>query len=262
VSRDAHAYKSPGLLLDGGGRVRVTRVLEEDPELGEGVAPGQLPRAVECARAVVLRLPVGEWRQPAWAPSVTGGFGLLLLDGLLLRRIKLGDRVGLELLAGGDLLRPWQREDASSSLPRELGWQVLEPCRLAVLDLDFAERVGPFPAIATQITARAMRRSRTLAACMAIVQQPRVETRIHLLLWQLADRVGTVGPEGVTVPLRLTQNVLAAFVAARRPTVSAAIRSLEHAGKIARTPGGWLLRGSPPGNSSPAPAAAVRQPVG
>jgi CRP-like cAMP-binding protein len=82
---------------------------------------------------------------------------------------------------------------------------------------------------------------------MAIVQQPRVETRLHMLLWHLADRSGTVSADGVTLPLRLTQGVLAALVAARRPTVSAALRALERDGKLTRTPQGWLLRGSPPG---------------
>lgn len=94
--------------------------------------------------------------------------------------------------------------------------------------------------------ARALRRSRALAVNMAIVHQPKVETRIHMLLWHLADRWGTVGPGGVHVPVRLTHAMLADLVAAQRPTVTAALGALEEAGLIGRGRGGWLLLGSQP----------------
>ena len=116
-----------------------------------------------------------------------------------------------------------------------------------MLDLDFAQRVARFPQIGGQLVGRAMRRSRHFAINMAIVQQPRVEARLHLLLWHLADRWGTVRTDGVFVPVRLTQTVLAELVAARRPTVSAAIGLLERDGQLTRTDGGWLLHGTPPG---------------
>ncbi len=229
-------------------RVVVVRVLEEDPELGEGLTEADGPAALEAARAAVIALTPGEWRQDAWPNSVRNGFGLLLLGGLMLRQVKLGDRSGVELLSTGDLLRPWQRDDAAASVPRQPGWTVLSSCRLAVLDVEFARRVAAFPQIAGQLTGRAMRRSRHFAVNMAIVQQPRVETRLHMLLWHLADRWGTVGPDGVLVQLRLTQSVLAALVAARRPTVSAALGALERDGLVSRTSRGWLLHGAPPGD--------------
>jgi len=106
------------------GRVRFARVLEEDPGLGDGLDAAQLATATEVARAAVVQLSPGEWQPETWPTSVRSGFGLLVLDGLLLRRVRLGDRFGVELLSSGDLLRPWQREDAVSSVPRHLGWQV------------------------------------------------------------------------------------------------------------------------------------------
>lgn len=36
------------------------------------------------------------------------GIGLLLLGGLIVRRVGVGGRFGAELLSDGDLLRPWQ----------------------------------------------------------------------------------------------------------------------------------------------------------
>ena len=243
------------------GRVRFARVLEEDPGLGEGLDAAQLAGASGAARAAVIQLSPGEWQPETWPVSVRNGFGLLVLDGLLLRRVRLGHRFGVELLSTGDLLRPWQREDAVASVPRHLGWQVLEPCRLALLDIEFAQRTSSFPQIPAQLIARAISRSRHFAVNMAIVQQPKVETRLHMLLWHLADRWGTVGPDGVFLPVRLTQTVLAALVAAQRPTVSAALAALERDLRLTRTNRGWLLHGAPPGELQlvPEPQARPRQ---
>ena len=230
-----------------GGRPRIARILDEDPELGDGLSPAQLAAAADVARAAVRHLVPGDGALQGWPAPIADGFGLLVLDGLLLRRLELGDRSAAELLSSGDLLRPWQREDASASIPRRHAFVVLEASRVAVLDLDFAQRISRFPQIAGQLVGRAMRRSRHFAVNMAIVQQPKVEVRLHMLLWHLADRWGTVRPDGVFVPLRLTQTVLAQLVAARRPTVSAAIGMLEREGQLTRTGNGWLLHGSPPG---------------
>ena len=232
-----------------GGRTRTPRLLDEDPELGEGLNASLLTEATRRARASVVSLPLGEWKEPTWPASLRNGFGLLVLDGLLLRRIRLGDRVGVELLSRGDLLRPWQRDDAAASVPQQPDWEVLRPCRLAVLDVEFARRVSAFPEITGHLIGRALRRSRWFAVNMAIVQQPKVETRLHMLLWHLADHWGTVGADGVSLPITLTQNVLAGLVAAQRPTVSAALRVLERDGQITRARYGWMLHGPPPGSS-------------
>ena len=208
--------------------------------------------ASDAACAALTRLEPGAWGQPSWPAPIAAGFGLLVLDGLLLARVRLGDRQGVvEILSTGDLLRPWQREDDLASIPREHRYDVLERSRVAVLDIDFAQRVSGFPPIAAQIVARAIRRSRHFAINMAIVQQPHVEARRHMLLWHRADRWGTVRAGGALVPVRLTQTVLGERVAARRPTVSAAIGVLERDGQLTRMASGWLLHGAPPGEHAP-----------
>jgi CRP-like cAMP-binding protein len=229
------------------GPVRVARLLDEDPELGDGLGAGHLREAQAAARAVELTLPVGEWRPGTRLPAPAGGFGLLVLDGLLALRTRLGGRSAIELITGGDLLASAQRDDLLASMRSVERWAILEPCRIAVLDADFAARVSPFPSIASALVARALRRSRSLATNMAIVAQPKVEVRLHMLLWHLADRFGTVRRDGVLVTLRLTQSVLAELVAARRPTVSAALGTLVRDGRLTRMQGGWLLHGEPPG---------------
>ena len=66
-------------------------------------------------------------------------------------------------------------------------------------------------------------------------------------LWNLADRWGRVGPDGVRIPLRLTHDALAELVGARRPSVSNAMGRLRRRGLISdHAEGGWVLHASPP----------------
>jgi CRP-like cAMP-binding protein len=220
-------------------------VLEEDPELGDGLAPERLASARQHASASVIDL-VSEL-PTTWPADLCRGPGLLVLDGLLLRRVGLDGRFGAELLGRGDLLRPWQIEDSGNSLPQTSGWRVLQRARVALLDLDFTRRIAAYPEIHGQLLARAIRRSRHLALNMAIMHQPKVETRLHLQLWHLADRWGRVHPDGIHLPMKLTHMVLSELVGARRPTVSAALGAIERDGRISRNGTGWVLHGSPPG---------------
>lgn len=200
-----------------------------------------------AALARVHQVAPDEPGEPVWPAEASRGFGLLLLDGLMVRQVTIAGREGAELLAAGDLLRPWQREDESASIERRSGWRVLERTHLAVLDLRFALRVCSYPEVTVQLMARALRRSRNLAVIIAIVHQPRVDQRVLMLLWHLADRFGRVTPDGVLLPLRLTHDLVAELVAARRPTVSSALASLEREGLVSHNGSGWLLYGPPPG---------------
>jgi CRP-like cAMP-binding protein len=220
-------------------------VLEEDPDLGERLDAARLRGA--GAQAFAETIDVTSELPSTWPAGLRDGLGLLVLDGLLLRRVGLDGRFGGELLGRGDLLRPWQTEDGLTSIPQTSGWQVLRRARLAALDLDFARRMAPYPEIHGQLLARAVRRSRYLAVGIAIMNQPRVETRLHMLLWHLADRWGRVRPDGVLVPLKLTHLILSELVGARRPTVSAALGAIQRDGRISRNGAGWMLHGPPPG---------------
>jgi CRP-like cAMP-binding protein len=107
--------------------------------------------------------------------------------------------------------------------------------------------MAAYPELTGRLVGRALERSRNLTVNMAIVGHPRVSTRVHMLLWHLADRWGRVGSDGVVVPLRLTHSVLADLVAARRPTVTSTLSELSRQGLVATTKRGWLLSGEPPG---------------
>ena len=164
-----------------------------------------------------------------------------MLDGVLIRRVGYGGRFGAELLADGDLLRPWEF-DGDETIGFETGWRVL----------DADAPGGARPAVdgadgrATRAWARrwpAARslRSRRLAAMMAIAQQPRLDDRLWMLFWELADRHGRVHPDGVHVDLPLTHEVLSHLAGARRPSVSGALTKLADQGRLQRNGRGWVL---------------------
>lgn len=194
----------------------------------------------------MVTLPRGRWngQQSDITPD---GIGLLVLRGLLIRRVSIEGGYGAELLGQGDVLRPWQGEGAQSTLSRTTGWRVLEQARIAVLDKYAAVRLARYPELTGRLVAKALERSRSLAAAMAIAQHTRVEVRLHMLFWHLADRWGRVRPGGVIVPLRLTHAILADLVSARRPSVSTGLSVLARQGLVERMGREWLLHGDPPG---------------
>ena len=222
------------------------RVLEEDVSLLEAVRTDNRERAVAECIAATVRIPRGHWSGQR-ADIMPDGIGLLVLDGLLVRRVGISGSFGAELLGEGDLLRPWQGEDAEPTLPHTTGWRVLQPVHVAVLDRAVAHRFARYPELTGTLVARALERSRNLAMNMAIVHQPRVQVRVHMLLWHLASRWGYVRRDGTVLPLRLTHSVLADLVAARRPTVTTSLAQLAQDDLVRTIRGGWLLVGDPPG---------------
>lgn len=238
----------------------VCQVLVEDIELGEAVPRAQRGRAVrECLARTVTLYP-GRWGAQQ-TPHLADGIGLLILEGLLIRRVGVEQRFGAELLGEGDLLRPWQGEEEPAGLSVTTGWRVLRATRMALLDEQFARHSASYPHVGAQLVGRALQRARNLAVNMAIVHQARVDTRLHMLLWHLAGRWGRVGSSGVLLPLRLTHTVLADLVAARRPTVSSALSDLARRGVIRNARSGWLLTGDPPGELLQLAPVQLRQPL-
>jgi len=221
-------------------------VLDKDGALAEVVPPDALERARRASLAEVLRLPAGAWEASGSASVADGGFGLLVLEGVLVRRVGVDGRFGAELLAAGDLLRPSRYEGRAAVLPFETAWRIVAPLSLAALDLRWATRMAPFPEVAAELMGRALDRSRRLATLMAISQQPRLDQRVWLLFWELADRHGIVHPDGIHLRLRLTHEVISHLVAARRPSVSAALGRLADRGVLRRQGPEWVLSGQPP----------------
>jgi CRP-like cAMP-binding protein len=221
------------------------QVLLEDPDLAGELEGSRLEQASRECVARVVELSSGPWA-PQELEGMHLGVGLLVLDGLLVRHVGVAGRSGAELLGEGDLLRPWQADDGHSTLPRAGRWRVLRDSRLAVLDGDFTQRVCRYPEVIAALFFRALRRSRHIAVNMAIVQQPRIDIRLHMLFWELADRWGRVRQDGVHVPIHVTHATLADLVAARRPTVTKALGELADRSAVLWTGEDWLLPGDPP----------------
>jgi hypothetical protein len=220
-------------------------VLDEDGDLADLIPHAQFQTARQASLAGVMELPSGWWDARIDADRARDGYGLLVLEGVLVRRVGFAGRFGAELLADGDLLRPWEY-DGDETIGFETTWRVLAGARLAVLDSVWAERMARYTRVGPALSGRALSRSRRLAAMMAISQQPRLDERLWMLFWELADRYGRVHADGVYLDLPLTHEVLSHLVAARRPSVSGALTKLAEQGRVRREGRRWLLAGNPP----------------
>jgi hypothetical protein len=185
----------------------------------------------------------GPWHVPG---PVTDGYGLLVLDGLIVREVSVEGRNAAEVLGPADLLRPWDHDRTDAVLPAIALWRVLSPSRLAVLDARWAARMAAWPTVGCELAGRGVMRSRRLVATLAISQQPRLDVRLWMLLWDLAERYGTVHSDGVHLDAPLTHESLAHLAAARRPSVSSALSRLTERGVLERRRSEWILRGEPP----------------
>ena len=189
----------------------------------------------------VMDVPRGPWEPPASQDD--GHLGYLLLGGIVLRELCIARDWSAEMLGEGDFIRPWL-EDASSFVTAR--WSVVEPARAAVLDANAAAQICRYPELFDELLERAVRRSRSLAVHALIEGVHRIEDRLHLLFWHLAERHGQRQNGHVVMPIRLTHAHLARLVGARRPTVTTALGRLEERGDVRRGSEGWLITGDPP----------------
>ena len=220
-------------------------LLDIEPELGEGLNPQEHEAAGRVLTVPTRTLEIGGWEPTAGTAGVMPVVGLLVVDGILTRDLVFAGRTTTELLGAGDLLRPWDDDNQFEALPFSVTWHVHVAARVAVLDTRVAMAAGRWPPIARALGARHVRRSRTLSFQRAIAQLPRVEDRVLVLLWTLAERWGRVGTQGVRLPLGLPHRTLATLVGARRPSVTTAVTGLTRAGLVERVDDGWLLHGDP-----------------
>lgn len=98
-----------------------------------------------------------------------------MLEGLLLRRVRLGVRDGTEIIGPGDVLRPWVTYGEDSELALDATWRVEHRARLAILDRRCALRVARWPEVAAALMDRLVRRQRFLAMHLAILSEPRLQ---------------------------------------------------------------------------------------
>jgi len=225
----------------------VISLLDADPDLADLLDPQELERARLEARTRVQRLSPGAWDAGAALEPAAHHRGFLIVDGLLSRTVEVMGRRCVELVGHGDVMRPWQWDDVGSHVRAEVGWSVLEDTRLAVLDHRLVMRMAPWPELGLELFNRGTRRAHHLAVALAIAHHQRVDDRILLTLWHLAERWGRVHPDGIVVPLPLGHQRLADLIGAQRQSVTTALGGLTRAGMISRRDNGdWVLHGEPP----------------
>lgn len=222
-------------------------IIDADPDLAELLDESQRERARREALTRVRRLSPGDWDAARAIEPDTHHQGFMIIDGMLTREVDVLGRRCVELLGAGDVMRPWRWDADGSHVQAEVGWVVLESTRLAVLDHGLVTRITPWPQLGVELFSRATRRAHSLAVALAIAHHQRVDDRLLLTLWHLAERWGRVRPEGIAVRLPLSHQRLADLVGAHRPSVTTAMGDLGRAGAVSRCEDGtWTLHGSPP----------------
>jgi CRP/FNR family transcriptional regulator, cyclic AMP receptor protein len=218
-------------------------LLDVDDDLAEELDIRTRFAARQLATARVLEADTGECDLESWFAAVGHGPGLLILDGLVAVDTRIADRTVTQLLGSSDLLQPPSRH-VDDMIERAASWRALCPCRFALLDAEFAERVLPWPQIGHTLLRRTQRRAEDLGMLRAISCQPRLEVRLVLFMWHLAARWGRVEPTGIRLMLPLTHRLFGQLVGAERPSVSHALGRLSDAGLLSGTAGDWHLHGS------------------
>jgi CRP/FNR family cyclic AMP-dependent transcriptional regulator len=224
------------------GRPRTVRVLECDPDLGADLDRAERARATRELVAPVFDV---TWKSTTarWGFEGTRArLGLRIVDGLVVREVRMLGTSSAELLGAGDLLRPAD-VDGEAALPvrADVCWTALAPLRVAALDGAFLTAACRYPAVLGRVTARAIARSKSLALHDTVTNLKHVETRLLVEFWHLADRWGRVSPDGVTVTLPLTHGLLGKLVGAARPSVTTALGNLAARGLLTRDGSCWRL---------------------
>jgi hypothetical protein len=225
----------------------LVEVLTADPELGLRVPAAEIASARAALVAPVQWLDRGLWEVPT-AEAAGGELGYLLLDGLLARDLILAGRTCTELLGEGDLVQPDMSVARDESLVRyHVLWHVLVPVKFAVLDRGFSQSLGRWPQVMRALLERAIRRNLRTSIHAALLQLSPVETRLLVLFWYLAERWGRVTPDGVSLSLKLSHELLGQLVGCQRASVTTALRHITDRGLVVRrSDRTWLLRGAPP----------------
>ncbi len=222
-------------------------IVDADPELGDLLSADERERARRETRTRVRHLSTGAWDVAAAEEPDAHHRGFLIVDGLISREVEVLGRRCVELIGAGDVIRPWSWDDEGSHVQAEVGWIVLEPARLAVLNHHLVVRMNPWPQLGLELFNRGTRRAHALAVSLAIAHHQRVDDRLLLTLWHLAERWGRVRPEGIALPLPLSHQRLADLVGAHRPAVTSAMGSLTRRGAISRSSDRtWIIHGTPP----------------
>jgi CRP/FNR family transcriptional regulator, cyclic AMP receptor protein len=218
------------------------RLLDAEPGIGQFLSEEER----EGARRIVLpthTLPKGDVDMCALLEEM-GSFAAIVLEGMLLQRLRLAGHVGLRLLGPGDVMS--LTKEPRSMLLSYADCQAVSKIRVALLGGEVLAGAQRWPRLFAGVHVRVAEQADRLAAQLVICQLSRVDQRLLAILWLLAESWGHVTSSGTFLPVTLTHDLLGGLVGARRSTVTLALGELAERGAIIRQDGGWLLIEPPP----------------
>ena len=177
-------------------------------------------------------------------------FSAIVLDGIVMNSLRIGEQTGIQLLGPGDVLVPPGALSPSWLANSDL--VCATEVRLVLFANDLFAGVNRCPGIVQALYGCIGDQLQRLTAQLVICQIPRVDERVLAMLWLLAESWGVVTPSGVRLPIALTHETLGALVGARRPTITLALRKLVQEDAIVHQDSGWLLLEPPPSPTEPA----------
>jgi hypothetical protein len=219
-------------------------LIDVDPQLGAELTDQERAHARRALVAATSEVPSGSWEEPPAGYGPGNAYGVLVVDGFMLRTVLIGERTTAQLFGPGDIMQSWPAEDLPSPVAVEVTWTAVAPAVLARLDDRLISIAGRWPSVLRRLAWRASSVAGRVSLQVAIARVPRLEERLLLLFWGLAERWGAMTPNGMLLPIRLTHESIAALTAASRPPVSGALSHLSRDGLLCRVPDGWLLTGS------------------
>jgi CRP-like cAMP-binding protein len=225
--------------------ISAASLLDADPDLGRSVQAHEWAAARRALACTPVELPAGKWNALDAGPVGEHVIGVLAVEGVLVRQTTLRDKHLLELLGPGDIFQPPHAPHGALA-PAETTIAALGRSVVIPLGAWFARAAGRWPGLLEEVQRREEAQRERLAIRALIAHLPRADERLLLVLTQLAEQWGCRTPAGITVPFTLTHELLGHLAAARRPTVTLALKELESAGCVQRNPDGtWLV--TPPG---------------
>ena len=225
-----------GLYVQVMDRASSISLLDVEPDLAGALSDEQ---RAEAQRFLLPVAAVAKRGDVAGLLERTGAFAAIVLEGMLIQALQIGEDPTLRLIGPGSFVPP---ADTAPSMP-VLGARltVPVPTRLVLLGQELLGAARRWPWIVSRLHARMLEHSEELATQLAICQLPRVEDRLMALMWLLAESWGRVTRAGIRVPVSLSHEVLGGLVGARRSTVTLALRKLAERGSLVRQADGWLI---------------------
>lgn len=219
------------------------RLVDYLPDLTADIEGEEADAARRALRLPAIALSSGrcDMRMCEADPRVAGTpFGLVVIDGVLMRKVVLAGRTSTSLYGPVEVLDP--RPDPGSSLMMAGSVSCPDEAIVAVLDDRVLASARRWPHIIPRLFAQTMHQLERSDLRSAVGKLERVEDRLLAFFWLLAERFGRRGPDGVTIDRPLTHEAIGQLIGARRSTVSLGLRALYEEGILTRLEdGSWLL---------------------